>query len=167
TSLELARPLAEQGNARAQALMGLAYRNGLGVPKNEQEAATWFQLAADQGEAVAQFHLGMMYATGRGVPQSFTEAARWVRLSAEAGNGEAQFNIGVMYHEGAGVRQNNLYAHMWFNLAAAQFSSSDRIKRRQARKARADVAAKMTREEINKAQELARNWKPRLSGGPS
>ena len=75
--------------------------------------------------------------------------------------------MGVMYREGKGVAQSNLDAHLWFNLAAARFASSDRNKRTQAIKARADVAAKITTEEINKAQELARDWKPRLSEGSS
>jgi hypothetical protein len=167
TSVRLARPLAEQGDARAQALLGLNYYHGRGITKNEQEAARWFRLAADQGEAAAQFHLGMMYATGRGVPQSFSDSATWIRRSADAGHAEAQFNLGVMYYKGQGVPQSNLYAHMWFNLAAARFPVSDGPKRTQATKARDDVAEKMSPEDISKAQALAREWKPKVSDGLS
>jgi TPR repeat protein len=166
-SLRLARPLAEQGSARAEALMGLMYYHGRGVQTNEQEAARWFRRAADQGEASAQFHLGMMYATGRGLPQSFSESAKWIRRSANAGYAEAQFNLGVMYYKGQGVSQSNLYAHVWFNLAAARFSASEGNKRDQAIKARDDVATKMTPEEISRAQKLAREWTPTVSVGSS
>jgi TPR repeat protein len=160
TSLRLARPFAENGDARAQTLLGLIYFHGRGISKDEVEAAKWFRRAADQGDATAQFHLGLMYAKGRGVPQNFAEAAKWVRLAADAGDAEAQFNLGVMYYKGEGVPQSDLNAHLWFNLAAAHFTASERHKRAQATKARDDVEARMTPEEIRKAQKLAREWKP-------
>ena len=39
-------PLALQGDARAQSLIGSIYREGLGVPKNDAEAAKWYRKAA-------------------------------------------------------------------------------------------------------------------------
>src|SRR5262249_2249601 len=67
-ALKLARPLAEDGDARAETVLGSAYYRGRGVPQNDSEAAKWFRLAADQGNAVARFTLGAMYGEGRGVP---------------------------------------------------------------------------------------------------
>ena len=43
--------LAEQGDADMQALLGLAYREGIGVPQDYAEAAKWYRLAAEQGNA--------------------------------------------------------------------------------------------------------------------
>ena len=40
---------ASQGNAAAQYNLGLMYRNGEGVPKDDAEAVKWYHLAADQG----------------------------------------------------------------------------------------------------------------------
>ena len=43
------RKAAEQGDADSQLDLGWMYLDGLGVPKDEKEAAKWFQKAADQG----------------------------------------------------------------------------------------------------------------------
>ncbi|MEZ5890639.1 MAG: tetratricopeptide repeat protein [Xanthobacteraceae bacterium] len=159
TALRLARPLAEKGDAHAEALMGLLYANGRGVPRDDHEAMKWFRSAADQGDPVAQLQIGIMYYDGRGVPQDYSEAARWYQLAAERGNPEAQYNLGIMYATGVGMPQDNILAHMWFNLAAARFTLS--VPRDRAARNRDTVARKMAPDEIARAQELARLWKPK------
>src|SRR5215472_15405482 len=54
-ALKLARPLAEDGDPRAETVLGSAYYRGRGVPQNDSEAAKWFRRAADKGNAVARF----------------------------------------------------------------------------------------------------------------
>ena len=81
-ALKLARPLADAGDPRAQAIVGFAYYRGRGIIHDDAEAAKWLHRAADQGDAPARFTLGVMYGEGRGVPQDFTEAAHWYRLAA-------------------------------------------------------------------------------------
>lgn len=51
TAYRLLRPLADQGNASAQARIGQMYREGSGVPRDYAEALKWFRKAADQGFA--------------------------------------------------------------------------------------------------------------------
>ncbi len=68
---------AEQGDARAQGLLGVMYNLGRGVPQNYTEAVKWWRKAAKQGYAEAQFGLGGKYATGHGVMQSGAVAADW------------------------------------------------------------------------------------------
>ena len=58
------RRRADQGDARAQLILGLMYANGRGVLKDDAEAVRWYRLAADQGNATAQFNLGFKYANG-------------------------------------------------------------------------------------------------------
>src|SRR5262249_31537617 len=118
-ALKLARPLAEDGNPRAEAVGGSAYYRRRGGAPRDAEAATWFKRAADKGDAVARFQLGVMYGEGRGVPQDFAEAARWYERAAEQGDAQAQYNLGLAYARGEGVTQNAVQAHVWFNLAAA------------------------------------------------
>ena len=48
------RPLAEQGYADAQFEMGLMYKHGDSVPKDNKEAMKLFKLAAEQGHSGAQ-----------------------------------------------------------------------------------------------------------------
>src|SRR5262245_56139273 len=58
TALREFRPLAEQGNATAQASLGAMYALGQGVPQDAAEAVRWYRKAAVQGLAEAQFLLG-------------------------------------------------------------------------------------------------------------
>ena len=76
----------------------------------------------------------------------------WLPL-AKQGDAKAQSNLGVMYYNGQGVPQDYVSAHMWFNFSSAN-GDKDAIKNRKL------VETKMTKQQIEKAQELARNWKP-------
>ena len=58
TALREFRPLAEQGNAKAQNELGLMYDKGRGVPQDNAEAAKWYRMAAVQGYAKGQLALG-------------------------------------------------------------------------------------------------------------
>ena len=60
-------PTPEKGEADAQNTLGLAYKNGRGVPQDYAQAAQWFQEAAEQGNAVAQRNLGMEVSRGAGL----------------------------------------------------------------------------------------------------
>ncbi|MGB8313785.1 MAG: tetratricopeptide repeat protein, partial [Aestuariivirga sp.] len=81
-ALKLVQPLAEQGDAKAQNLIGLIYADGKGVPQDFAEAVKWYRKAADQGYAGAQNNLGLMYLKGRGVPQDYVQAYVWFDLTA-------------------------------------------------------------------------------------
>ncbi len=159
TAIRRWRPLAEQGDAKAQSNLGLMYDRGLGVTQDYAEAVKWYRKAAEQGFARAQSNLGFMYRKGRGVPQDDAEAVGWWCKAAEQGNAGAQNNLGVMYDKGLGVPQDYAQAHMWYNLAASRFppgeDHDDAVKNRDL------VAEKMTPAQISEAQKLAREWRPK------
>src|SRR5262245_9264598 len=159
-ALRLARPLAEQGDVRAQSLVGLLYQTGRGAPRDDAEALKWLRRAADRDDAGAQFGLGVAYSEGRGVPEDDAEAANWYRRAADQGYAPAQYNLGVLYVNGEGVAQDNVSAHMWFNIAVATFPPTDTRNRGAAVQSRDVVAGKMTRDQIAEAQKLAREWRP-------
>jgi TPR repeat protein len=161
TALRLARPLAAAGDARAQAMLGLLYYGGRGLPQDYNEALRWFRAAADQNDVNAQVHLGVMFSEGRGVPQDSAEAAKWFHRAADLGDAQAQYNLGLFYAKGQAGEGDNVSAHMWFNLAAAHFPASDTSNRIAAINYRDLVAKKMTPEQIADAQERARAWKPK------
>ena len=75
------RAMAEQGDARAQNVLGGMYEEGRDVPQDYAEAVRWFRLAANQGFAPAQFFLGNSLGLGRGVPQDHVEAHMWFNLA--------------------------------------------------------------------------------------
>ena len=160
TALQLWRALADRGDADAQYNLGVMYNNGDGVPQNYAEALKWHRKAAAQGNGNAQFNLGRMYDYGQGLPQNYPEAAKWYRLAANQGVAVAQYKLGIMYHDGHGVPRDYVQAYMWFHVAAAQFPASEPESRDDAIEARDFVAAKMSQQEIARAQELARQWKP-------
>ena len=96
-------PIAWSGDVAAQCCVGLAYRFGLGVGRDPEEAVRWFRLAADRGDGDACNHLGQMYCRGEGVGGPDHEAALWW-FGAAAGRGDRRglFNLAGMYHNGSG-----------------------------------------------------------------
>jgi TPR repeat protein len=113
------------------------------------QALKIFRPLAAQGDASAQLNLGVMYAEGQGVPQDYKEAVKWFRLAAAQGNAQAQSTLGNMYAEGWGVIQDYASAHMWYNLASSA-GHADGAKNRDL------LAKKMTPQQIEKAQDMAR-----------
>ncbi len=60
------RPLAEQGLASAEHILGVMHDHGWGVLQDDTEAVKWYRKAAEQGIAGAQLNLGVSYANGEG-----------------------------------------------------------------------------------------------------
>ena len=116
-ALETLRPLAEQGAAPAQTLLGYMYREGLGVEQNDSEAVEWYRKAADQDDPDAEFLLGYMYQRGYGVPQYFARALQSYRNSAGNGVAAARVALGVMYDNAQGITRDR-------EAALAQYSSA-------------------------------------------
>lgn len=82
TALKELKPLAEEGHAAAQTILGLMYTYGDGVAQNHKEAVKWYRLAAEQGFVYAQYQLGTMYYFGGGVPKDNIYAYMWFNLAA-------------------------------------------------------------------------------------
>jgi hypothetical protein len=78
--------LADQGDAKAENMLGLRYATGDGVKLDEREAAHWFTRAAEQGNVNAQSKLGSLYWAGRGVPQNLNQAYFWAVLARAGGD---------------------------------------------------------------------------------
>ena len=106
------RPLAEQGDVRAQNNLGYMYYKGEGVEKDAEEAVKWLRKAAEQGFAKTQNNLGYMYASGEGVMQDSSKAEKWFRKAAEQGFVYAQYSLGHISSHSEAVK--------WFQKAAEQ-----------------------------------------------
>lgn len=129
------RPLAEQGDVRAQFLLGEMFDFGLGIPESRTDAVRWFSLAAEQGHSDAQYNLGRLYdeesdwsteetlvefLSRGGVIKDAREAARWYHLAAEQGHARAQFFLGLKYAQGDGVLKDPEEAELWLRQGAEQ-----------------------------------------------
>ena len=99
---------------------GDRYRKGLGVARDDAEAAVWYRRAAQLGHAAAQNNLATLYETGQGVAQDAAEAARWFRLAAMQGEPHAQHSLGILYRDGHGVGRDPAASAKWIGAAARQ-----------------------------------------------
>ncbi|WP_162913072.1 tetratricopeptide repeat protein [Rhodospirillaceae bacterium SYSU D60014] len=158
-ALEEWRPLAEQGDPAAQFRLGDMYRQGRGVRRDAAEAVRWYHGAAEQGHPEAQFWLAKMYETGRGVErQDIAQAVRWFAAAAARGKVEAMRSLGERYASGEGVKPDLVTAHKWLAIAARRGNNVDGFL---AESKLRELAARMTPEQIQKAEALVRDWTPK------
>jgi TPR repeat protein len=88
-AMRIWRPLADKGDARAQAGIGYMFLRGLGTDVDTDLAKGWYEKAAAQGQAEAQLMLGLMYFYGQGVTRNFIWAYAWCQMAYINGNPDA------------------------------------------------------------------------------
>jgi len=82
TAVRIIRPLAEQGDARAQYTLGVFYDNGLGVQQDRIISYMWFDLSAAQGKEGAAAFRDLI--ARRMTPAQIAEAQRLARERTSA-----------------------------------------------------------------------------------
>jgi TPR repeat protein len=86
--------------------------------------------------------------------KDYKEAVRLFRLSAEQGYAYAQYDLGNMYERGQeGIPKDYVLAYMWWNLSGSN-GNKNTVHNREI------IEKRMSPSQIEKAQEMARNWKP-------
>ncbi len=80
--LAAVKQLAEQGDTKAQFVLGSMYRDGRGVAKDKNEMLRWWRMAAEGGNFDAQYALGNMYSGGSGVAKDHVMAYMWFDILA-------------------------------------------------------------------------------------
>ena len=113
TAMKLWRPLAENGDPTAEFRLGTIYDLGLGVPKDVQEAAHWYELSGTHGNAGAQFWLGSHYFSGNELPQDRQKAVAWLERAANQGDVASQEAVGGAYINGLGVQKDFVKGLTW------------------------------------------------------
>ena len=141
-------PLADDSNAERLFRLGLAYRQGTGVPADDQKALELLGAAARQGHAAAQYYLGSMHAKGRGVPQGLKQALHWYERAAHQNLVDGQLLVCLSYALGRGVARDRVTAYAWCRIAEQRGSL-------EAKKAIAEIASPMSSARIKKAESLA------------
>jgi TPR repeat protein len=138
--------------APAQSRLGAMYDEGRGVRQSLVKAMKLYRMAGKQGDLSAQIALGLIYGTGRGVPQNYFQAIKWFGLAAEQGDALAQYNVGLIYAGGYDVvPKDDVQALIWFTLAAEGGNA-------EARESRQALVARMSAENVAKAEKLATDW---------
>jgi TPR repeat protein len=118
-----------------------------------EEARIALYPAARSGNADAEELIGIMYALGLGVERDDVRAFEWYLRSAMKGHPGAQSGIGWYYEVGRGVEIDLVRAYMWYGLSMIGGDPDAAISIE-------EVAKKMTRDEINYAQELIDDYRP-------
>ncbi len=126
-ALELAKAGAERGEPQAATLVGRIYQEGLGVARNDVEAATWYRRGAELGDMNAMFSFGVMLAEGGAIKKDRDGAAQMFERSAAKGHVVANYNLAMLFLLGDGKPLNprRAFAHMMYaaeqGLAQAQY----------------------------------------------
>jgi TPR repeat protein len=110
---------AARGDVTAEFLLGHAYEDGLGVPKDLGEMAHWYVLARQAGGAVSAVAL-----TGPGTAKDLTQAFDLYRQAADNGDAAAELYMGLRKDLSGDSSVNSTEAVRWYRKAAAQGSAS-------------------------------------------
>ena len=98
--------LAQAGDAYAQYLMGLLYRDGGLVIPDTEKAQYWMEAAATQNMPAAQYSLGKLLLSDDALVHDPDQGIRWLKASAQNGNDYAAYALGKEYLSGRYVFQN-------------------------------------------------------------
>ncbi len=140
------RRATELGHAPAQNNLATMYEQGLGLPRDETQAAVWFRRAAEAGFAPAQHSLAGLL---RGAP----EAAIWLRRAVTGGHHTAFVDLGALYWAGRGVEKDPVEALACWMVAAEVGVPSAAESRRRA-------LAVLSTAEVSRAEKRARTLRP-------
>lgn len=91
TALKIWLPMAQEGDAEAQAYVGEIYEKGLGITPDYATALAWYRKAAAQGNTRAKINLGFLYESGLGVDRDLTTAMNWYREASGLTEGNLEF----------------------------------------------------------------------------
>jgi len=109
----------ENGSPAAAYKLGLIALYGIGnTPKNEVEAAKYFDYAAAKGHVWAEFRLAGLLSNSRAVPRDDRRALELLFAAAKAGQPQCANNIGLKFLSGDGLPRDSQEALMWLSIAA-------------------------------------------------
>jgi TPR repeat protein len=83
-------PAAEDGNPKAQVLVGMALMTGIGVLENQELAVMWFKRASDQNYPGGMYRLGLAKISGIGTPKDEKGGMVLMQKAAAAGESRAK-----------------------------------------------------------------------------
>jgi TPR repeat protein len=88
-AIRLFRPLAEQGNAKAQRVLGVMYRRGEGVKRSSVRAFIWFSRAAARGDATARVEMREVSQTM--TPEELSQAREMAQACEESNYRQCEY----------------------------------------------------------------------------
>ena len=117
-ALQTLEQLWDSGFTMAAHHLGRAWRKGLGVLPDDEEAEFWFRQSAEAGAACSQYALGtLLQEQGR-----MDEAMVCYKQAADAENQTAQYHLGKLYLQGNMIPKDITKAERYLTAAAEQGS---------------------------------------------
>ena len=110
--------LAESGDAHAQYIIGMAYRDGGLLIPDAAKARSLLERAAEQEIDTAQYALGKLYLSDDAEIHNSAKGIYWLKRSAENGNAYAAYRLGKEYLSGVHVSEDSKTAVFYLNRAA-------------------------------------------------
>ena len=174
--------LANKGDAEAQYHVGMMYNNGIGTQKDPRQALEWFQKSAASNHPLGAYKLGCYYDGQFGVvaadsnealkyklisakagyslaqhdvallygrQENFEEAVKWLKMAGDQGSPEALYKLSGSYFEGKGAPKDLSLAYAYFKLS--NVAPKKKVN---------EMAAILSRPELEKAEKLVSGWKP-------
>jgi TPR repeat protein len=146
------RPLADQGNAMAQYLLGAALLNARPPIYDLLGAESWLKKSAEQGNLAAMRDLGKLNWFAKS-PSDAAQAVEWLVRGADRGDSESQHLLGLLYLDGKAVERRPAEAYKWLLLAAERGHVLSAVILRESRD-------KFSDQDRAEGQTLATAWKP-------
>ena len=124
-AMRVFRAAADRGSAFAQLWIGNLYNRGMGVAKDERQAALWYEKAAENGFALAMYNLAVHHsslAARSKEPEEqtsgYARAKEWHSKAAELGHADAMWAIAKLYELGRGVEKDPARELEWLEKAS-------------------------------------------------
>ena len=108
---------AANGDTKANYNLGIMYREGFGVKKNDVQSLTHFIEAAENGHMLGNYAVGLAFLTGKGSDIDAEAAIHYFSEAALLGHAISPVEIGNLYFRGGLVERNFVSAHFWWSLA--------------------------------------------------
>lgn len=112
---------ANNGNAKAQTMVGDLYYYGMGgKTQSLSESAKWYIKAAQQDYPDGQFKIALAYLDGEGITQSNSQGLMWLRKAADNNHPDAQDALAIIYGFGKNGVQKDMNEFVKWALKAAE-----------------------------------------------
>ena len=109
--------LAANGDIKANYNLGIMYREGLGVKKDDVQSLTHFIEAAESGHMLGNYAVGLAFLTGKGSDIDVDAAIHYFTEAALLGHAISPVEIGNLYFRGSLIDKDFVSAHFWWSLA--------------------------------------------------
>ena len=117
TALYYLSLFAANGDTKANYNLGIMYREGLGVEKDDVQSLTHLITAAENGHMLGNYAVGLAFLNGKGSDIDAEAAIHYLSEAALLGHAISPVKIGGLYFQGKLVEKDFISAHFWWSLA--------------------------------------------------